>query len=231
MAARRIRRHRLENSPTASALSRSTGPSACSRPCSTAVPPAGHRPRLPRSRQVVAVTAVLPRQPPWIPNPCRARDRGRPPTTPDRLLGRLQGVGTPAHHLHAPDPAARPDRRHRPGHRRTRPRLRHRHRARRRAARRVRQPPRDRLPGLLAGLQARRPPARPRRTGRRQGHPRDHHGASVRVRHPHRAVVRPGPRPPDARQDRAALPPPPRRQRPPLPARPGHLLPDPARRG
>ena len=31
----------------------------------------------------------------------------------------------------------------------------------------------------------------------------------VRVRHPHRAVVRPGPLPPDARQDRAALPSPP----------------------
>ena len=149
----------------------------------------------------------------------------------DRLLGRLPRLGTPAHHLHPPDPAARPHRRHRPGHRRDRPRLRHRRRTRRRAARRLRQPPRDRLPGLLGGLQARRPPARPRGPGRRQGHPRDHHRAPVRVRHPHRAVVRPGPRPPDARQDRAALPPPPRRQRPALPARPGHLLPDPARRG
>ena len=34
-----------------------------------------------------------------------------------------------------------------------------------------------------------------------------------------------------ARQDRAAVPSPPRRQRAALPARPGHLLPDPARRG
>ena len=55
-------------------------------------------------------------------------------------------------------------------------------------------------------------------------------GAPVRVRHPHRAVVRPGPLPADARQDRPALPSPPRRQGPPLPARPRHLLPDPARR-
>ena len=86
-------------------------------------------------------------------------------------------------------------------------------------------------PACSAGLQARRPPARPRGPGRRQGHPRDDHRAPVRVRHPDRAVVRPGPRPPDARQDRAALPPPPRRQDPALPARPGHLLPDPARRG
>ena len=37
-------------------------------------------------------------------------------------------------------------------------------------------------------------------------------GAPVRVRHPHRPVVRPGPRPPDARQDRPALPTPPRRK-------------------
>ena len=95
----------------------------------------------------------------------------------------------------------------------------------------VRQPPRDRLPVLLGGLQARRPPARPRRAGRRQGHPRDDHRAPVRVRHPHRPLLRPGPRPPDARQDRAALPPPPRRQGPALPARPRHLLPDPPRRG
>ena len=35
----------------------------------------------------------------------------------------------------------------------------------------------------------------------RQGRPRDDHRASVRVRHLHRAVLRPGPRPPDARQD------------------------------
>ena len=66
-------------------------------------------------------------------------------------------------------------------------------------------------PRLLGGLQARRPPARPRRPVRRQGHPRDDRGASVRVRHPHRPLVRPGPRPPDARQDRPALPTPPRR--------------------
>ena len=152
----------------------------------------------------------------------------------DHLLGRLPRLGTPARQLRrllAPDPAARPHRRHRPDHRRDRPRLRHRRRARGSAARRLRQPPRDRLPGLLGGVQARRPAARPRRPGRRQGHPRDDHRAPVRVRHPHRAVVRPGPLPPDARQDRAALPTPPRRQDAPLPARPGHLLPDPARRG
>ena len=142
-------------------------------------------------------------------------------------------MGTPARQLrrlHPPDPAARPHRRHRPGDRRDRPRLRHRRRARGSTARRLRQPPRGRLPGLLGGVQARRPAARPRWPIRRQGHPRDGHRAPVRVRHPHRAVVRPGPLPPDARQDRPALPSPPRRPRPPLPARPGHLLPDPARR-
>ena len=127
-------------------------------------------------------------------------------------------------HLLAPDPAPLPHRHDRPGHRRTRPALRP-------GVRRVRQPPRGRLPGLLGHLQARRPPARPRRARRRQGHPRDDHRASVRVRHPHRAVVRPGPLPADARQDRPALPPPPRRQGPPLPARPRHLLPDPPPRG
>ena len=62
--------------------------------------------------------------------PHRARDLGRPPTTPTaHLLGRLPRLGTPARHrrqLLAPDPAARPHRRHRPGHRRDRPRLRHR---------------------------------------------------------------------------------------------------------
>ena len=36
-------------------------------------------------------------------------------------------------------------------------------------------------------------------------------GAPMRVRHPHRPVLRPGPRPADARQDRTALPPSPRR--------------------
>ena len=46
----------------------------------------------------------------------------------------------------------------------------------------------------------------------------------------HRPVVRPGARPPDARQDRAALPPPPRRRQAGLPARPRHLLPGPPRR-
>ena len=64
-----------------------------------------------------------------------------------------------------------------------------------------------------------------------KGVPETDHGASVRVRHPHRALVRAGPLPPDARQDRAALPPTPRRRCPPLPARPRHFLPDPARRG
>ena len=152
----------------------------------------------------------------------------------DHLLGRLPRLGTPARQLRrllAPDPAARPHRRHRPGHRRDRPGLRHRQRARGSAARRLRQPPRGGLPGLLGGVQAGRPAARPRGPGRGQGHPRDDHRAPVRVRHPHRAVVRPGPLPADARQDRAALPSPPRRQGPPLPARPGHLLPDPPRRG
>ena len=85
-------------------------------------------------------------------------------------------------------------------------------------------------PACSAGVQARRPPARPRGPGRRQGHPRDDHRAPVRVRHPHRPLLRAGPRPPDARQDRPALPTPPRRQDAPLPARPRHLLPDPARR-
>ena len=67
--------------------------------------------------------------------------------------------------------------------------------------------------------------------GRWQGRSRDDHWPSVRVRHPHRPLLRAGPLPADARQDRAALPPPPRCARAPLPARPRHLLPDPARRG
>ena len=45
-----------------------------------------------------------------------------------------------------------------------------------------------------------------------KGMPETDHRASVRVRHPHRPLLRPGPLPPDARQDRPALPPPPRRQ-------------------
>ena len=68
------------------------------------------------------------------------------------------------------------------------------------------------------------------RAGRRQRRPRVGRRPSVRVRHAHRPVLRAGPRPPQARQDRAALPPPPRRQRPALPARPRHLLPGPPRR-
>ena len=84
-------------------------------------------------------------------------------------------------------------------------------------------------PACSAGVQARRPPARPRRADRRQGHPRDRRRASVRVRHLHRPLVRPGPRPPPARQDRPALPPPPRPQGAALPARPRHLLPAPPR--
>ena len=128
------------------------------------------------------------------------------------------------HRLLAPDPAPQPHRHDRPGHRRDGSPL-------RRGVHRVRQPPRSRLPVLLGGVQAGRPPARPRGPGRRQRHPRDDHRAPVRVRHPHRPLLRPGPRPPPARQDRAAVPTPPRRQRPALPARPRHLLPDPARRG
>ena len=80
-------------------------------------------------------------------------------------------------------------------------------------------------PPCSPGLQARRPPARPRGPVRRQGRPRVDRRAPVRVRHLHRPLVRPGPLPPDARQDRAALPPPPRRRSTPLPARPRHLLP------
>ncbi len=80
------------------------------------------------------------------------------------------------------------------------------------AADRLRQPPRIRLPALLPRLQARRPAARPRRPVRRQGHPRDCRRAPVRVRHAHRPLVRAGPLPADARQDRAALPTPPRPQ-------------------
>ncbi len=66
---------------------------------------------------------------------------------------------------------------------------------------------------------------------RRQGHPRDHRRASVRVRHLHRPLLRPGSLPPDARPDRAALPSPPRRKGRRLPARPRHLLPPAPPRG
>ena len=165
------------------------------------------------------------------PEPIPGSGPGRPPTTPlsPAPTSAPGNASSPRAHLLPPGTAPRPHRHDRHGHRRTRPV--YDTAAERGAARRVRQPPRDRLPGLLGRLQARRPPARPRGPGRRQGHPRDDHRAPVRVRHPHRAVVRPGPLPADARQDRAALPPPPRRQGPPLPARPRHLLPDPPRRG
>ena len=132
--------------------------------------------------------------------------------------------------MRAPGQAARPRHRHRPGHRRGRPGLRHCLRTGRGAARRVRQPPRITLPGLLGLYKARRPAAGARGPDRRQGRPRIGRCPPVRVRHADRPVVRPGPRPPHARQDRAALPSPPRRQRPPLPARPRHLLPGPPRR-
>ena len=134
----------------------------------------------------------------------RRRHRGH-------LLGRLPRLGTPARHVRpllAPDPAARPHRRHRPHDRRDRPGLRHRRRARGSAPRRLRQPPRGRLPGLLSRLQTGRPATRPRGSRRRQGHPRHDHRPPVRVRDPHRPLVRAGPRAADARQDHPALPPP-----------------------
>ena len=140
----------------------------------------------------------------------------------------LPRLGRPARrrrHLLAPDPAPLPHRHDRHRHRRTRPPLR---------------PGRPSRAATAARPSAR--PARPiyKRDARQlvraglaggKGIPETITGAPVRVRHPHRAVVRPGPLPADARQDRPALPPPPRRQGPPLPARPRHLLPDPPRRG
>ena len=63
-----------------------------------------------------------------------------------------------------------------------------------------------------------------------KGIPRDDHRPSVCVRYPHGPFVRAGSVPPDARQDRAAVPSPPRRHRAPLPAWPRLLLPDPPRR-
>ena len=60
-----------------------------------------------------------------------------------------------------------------------------------------------------------------------KGVPETDRRAPVRVRHLHRPLVRAGPLPAHARQDRAALPTPPRRQAAPLPARPRHLLPAP----
>ena len=151
-----------------------------------------------------------------VPDPSRARDRVRTPTTPPHLLGRLPRLGTPARQrrrLLPPDPAARPHRRHRPGHRRDRP---------------VYDTAAEPGGVLHVACGNRRESVCPACSavykrdarqlvragpGRRQGHPRNDRRAPVRVRHPHRPVVRPGPLPPDARQHRAALPSPPRRRK------------------
>ncbi len=149
-----------------------------------------------------------------------ARGHGSPPTT------MWHDDCTPPH------PAPRPHRRHRPRHRRTRPGLRHGALSPAGCCSPACGNRRETVcPSCSAGLQARRPPARPRGPVRRQRRPRVDHRAPVRVRHPHRPLVRPGPLPADARQDRPALPPPPRREGAPLPARPRHLLPPPPRRG
>ena len=56
------------------------------------------------------------------------------------------------------------------------------------------------LPGVRGDLPRRHLPADPRRPLRRQGHPRHCRRPPVRVRHPHRALLRPGPHPPGERR-------------------------------
>ena len=76
-------------------------------------------------------------------------------------------------------------------------------RADRLPADRVRQPARLPVPGLLGGLPGRHLPPDPRRPARRQGRPRGRQRPSPRVRHLHRPLLRPGPRPPgEGRQGR-----------------------------
>ena len=153
----------------------------------------------------------------------------------DHLLGRLPRLGTPARQLRrllAPDPAARPHRRHRPGHRRDRPRLRHRRRARGSAARRLRQPPRDGLPGLLGRCTSATP-------GSSSARAWPEARASPRRSPRTRACSPPSPPPSFGpvhsrrMRGKTVLPCRPRRDAnaAPLPARPGHLLPDPPHRG
>ena len=113
----------------------------------------------------------------------------------------------PAHRrVPATGSAARPRRLHRRRHRRTDPPLHHRPRARRRPADRLQDPPRLPLPALRRGLPRRHLPAHPGRAHRRQGHSRHRRRAPVRLRHAHRAVVRPGPRPPGERRPGPGLP-------------------------
>ena len=81
-------------------------------------------PGLPRSRQVVAVTADTAATAALGPEPITGLGTGATADDTDHLLGRLPRLGTtssPAGHLLAPDPAPRPHRRHRPRHRRDSP--------------------------------------------------------------------------------------------------------------
>ena len=79
---------------------------------------------------------------------------------------------------------------------------------------RLQDPPRLPLPALRRGLPRRHLPAHPRGPDRRQRRPRHGRRPPVPVRHPHRAVIRPGPRPPGERRPGPALPTAPQRQAP-----------------
>jgi len=123
------------------------------------------------------------------------------------LVHRPQGYDerstTFAHHPHPSrlDPARRwlpatraagwPRRSHRRVHRRADPPLHDRALARRAPAGPLQDPPRLPLRALRRGLPGRHLPAHPGRADRRQRRPRRGRPPSLRVRHPHRTIVRP----------------------------------------
>ena len=113
--------------------------------------------------------------------------------------------------------AAGPRRSHRRVHRRADPPLHDRARARRAPAGRLQDAPRLPLRALRRGLPGRHLPAHPGRADRRQRRPRRGRPPPMRVRHPHRTVVRPRPRPARAGRPGTGLPSAP--ERPDLPAR------------
>ena len=97
--------------------------------------------------------------------------------------------------MRPPDPAARHHPRHRHHHRGDPVRPRHRRQPGQRDLPALRGPPRLGLPALRGDLPGRHLPAHPRRARRRQRHPRVGRDPSVRVRHLHRTLLRPGPHP------------------------------------
>ena len=91
----------------------------------------------------------------------------------------------------------------------------------------LRQPPSRQVRVLLPPVRRGHVPADPRRDRRRQDRPGDGGRQPAGLRHPHRPLLRPGPRHPPERRPVPAPP----RHRPPLPARAADVLHGRARRG